>query len=117
MKTTKVTPKQFIQALSVLRSQTRSNIEANQITALMRLREAGEGGLSVGEVGDAVGITHVSASRMVRVLGCHGLKANKESGWGVVEIYYDHTRPRATMARLNKKGIKAVDDFLEMLSN
>lgn len=110
-------PQQVLKAFSVLQANTRTNIEANQLTALLKLHMAGDSGLSVGEVGDAVGISHVSASRMVRVMGRLGLKTNKENGWDVVDIYHDLERPRATMVRLNRKGKKAVEDFLSLLSN
>lgn len=113
-----VTPKQFLKALSLLCANTRQSIEANQIRALMALRSLPDGGgLSVGEVGDAVGISHVSASRMARVMGPAGLKGTKEKGWGMVELYYDHERPRATMVRLSREGKRTIDDFLELLSS
>lgn len=111
-------PKQFLKALSLLCANTRQSIEANQMKALMHLRSIPEGsGLTVGEVGDAVGISHVSSSRMVRVMGQAGLKGNKQKGWGMVEIYYDPERPRATMVRLSKEGRRTIDEFLELLSD
>jgi hypothetical protein len=110
-------PNQVLTALSFLQAHTRPNIENNQITALLHLHKAGDEGLCVGEVADAVGISHVSGSRIIRVMGPVGLKGNKEKGWDLVEIYYDAYRPRATMARLNKKGKKVMDDFLSLLSN
>ena len=112
-----LTPTRYLQAFSIIQSQTRQSIEGNQVVAIMKLYNAGDDGLSIGEFGDAASISHVSASRMVRVFGPHGMKDNKEGGWGIVDIYYDHTRPRATMVKLNKKGRKLVDDFLSLLND
>jgi DNA-binding MarR family transcriptional regulator len=109
-------PQDVLKALSFIQAHTRPNIESNQMTALLHLYKAGDEGMSVGEVGDAVSVSHVSGSRIVRVMGKAGLKGNKEKGWDLVEIYYDPERPRATMARLNPKGRKVVGDFLSLLS-
>jgi len=109
-------PRTVLQALAYLQAETRQNVESNHISALLLLKVAGSNGMSIGELADSLDLSHVSASRMARVMSAYGLARNKAEGWGLVELGYDPTRPRMTIVTLNSKGVKVVNNFLSMLS-
>ncbi len=108
-------PKAYLKSLEILRDATQTNLDANQMRCLFYLFDAGKQGLSLGEIGEELGVSHVAAARIARKFTAEGSESVKMQGWDLAEIYYEPSRPRANLVRLLPKGNELVEKFLNSL--